>query len=85
MGANQFGTPAVKVKNMQQKHEFMVSYDFGKSGVWGVMKARSAEEIQAKYPELEVLQGVPNYCVFDIDEEPVGWLAEMVGTRNKAG
>jgi len=67
------------------KIEFLVSYDFGKSGVWGIMKARSIEEIQAKYPELEVVKAVPNYFVFDVEDEPVGWLEEMVNDRGKAG
>lgn len=71
--------------SVQKKIEYVVSYDFGKSGVWGIMKARSAEEISAKYPELEVVKAVPNYFVFDVDDEPVGWLEEMVRGRSKAG
>lgn len=69
---------------MQQKIDYLVSYDFGKSGVWGIMKASSMEEIKAKYPELEVVKAVPNYFVFDIDDEPVGWLQEMIAERGKA-
>lgn len=68
---------------MENKIEYLVSYDFGKSGVWGVMKARSADEIKAKYPELEVVKAVPNYFVFDIDDEPTGWLEEVVQERGK--
>ncbi len=70
---------------MQKKIDFLVSYDFGKAGVWGVIKARTAEEIKAKYPELEVVKAVSNHFTFDIDEEPEGWLAEVVNERkNKA-
>lgn len=69
---------------MQDKIDFLVSYDFGKAGVWGVVKARSVEEIKAKYPELEVVKAVPNHFTFDIDEEPRGWLAEMVRERKPA-
>jgi hypothetical protein len=69
---------------MQKKTDYLVSYDFGKSGVWGIMKANSVEEINAKYPELEVVKAAPNYAVFDIDDEPVGWLQEMVSERTKA-
>jgi hypothetical protein len=69
---------------MQDKNEYLVSYDFGKAGVWGVIKARSPEEITAKYPELEILKMMPHHFTFDIDEEPVGWLAEMVSERKPA-
>lgn len=68
---------------MQDKIEFLVSYDFGKAGVWGILKARSADEIKAKYPELEIVKTVPNHFTFDIDDEPQGWLAEMVRDRGK--
>jgi len=68
---------------MQNKIDFLVSYDFGKAGVWGVLKARTIDEIKAKYPELEVVKAVPNDFTFDIDDEPQGWLAEMVGERGK--
>jgi hypothetical protein len=66
---------------MQKKVDYLVSYDFGKAGVWGVVKARSPEEIKAKYPELEVVKAVENHFVFDIDDEPDGWLAEVVRER----
>lgn len=64
-----------------KKTDYLVSYDFGKAGVWGVIKARNPEEIKAKYPELEVVKAVANHFVFDIDDEPEGWLAEMVQER----
>ena len=67
-----------------KKTDYLVSYDFGKSGVWGIMKANSIEDIQAKYPELEVVKAVPNYFVFDIDDAPVAWLEEMIAERGKA-
>ena len=66
---------------MQEKFEFLVSYDFGKAGVWGVIKARSPEEIKAKYTELEIVKAVPTHFTFDIDDEPQGWLAELVQER----
>lgn len=70
---------------MQKKIEFLVSYDFGKAGVWGIIKARSADEIKAKYPELEVVKAVANHFTFDIDDEPDGWLAELVNDRKAKG
>lgn len=66
---------------MNDKIDYLVSYDFGKAGVWAILKARSPEEIKAKYPELEVVKSVPNHFTFDIDDEPEGWLAEMVADR----
>jgi hypothetical protein len=69
---------------MQKKIEFLVSYDFGKAGVWGIIKARSADEIKTKYPELEVVKAVSSHFVFDIDDEPEGWLEELVRERGKA-
>jgi len=33
---------------MDQKKDFLVSYDFGKAGLWAVVTARSAQEIKAK-------------------------------------
>ncbi len=69
---------------IQDKIEYLVSYDFGKAGVWGVIKARSPEEIKAKYPELEIVKAISNHFTFDIDNEPEGWLAEMVNERKPA-
>lgn len=68
---------------MERKTDYLVSYDFGKAGVWGIIKARSEEEIKAKYPELEVVKAVANHFVFDIDDEPAGWLEELVRDRSK--
>lgn len=74
-----------------QKKEFLVSYDFGKAGLWGVIRARSADEITAKYPELEVVKEAPPFLdksaaanvTFDIDAPPSGWLAELVRERKQ--
>jgi len=76
---------------MERKKDFLVSYDFGKAGIWAVVTARSAEEIKAKYPELEVVKEAPPFLdksaaadlTFDIDATPSGWLAELVAERGK--
>jgi len=73
------------------KKDYLVSYDFGKAGVWVIVRARSAAEIKAKYPEFEVVKEAPGFLdraaaanlTFDIDEEPTGLLAEVVRERNK--
>jgi hypothetical protein len=56
-------------------------------GVWGVITARSEQEILSKYPEVEVIGTRPRWMSeaeydlilskssFDIDDEPRGWLA----------
>jgi hypothetical protein len=36
------------------KRLFLVSYDYGMGGVWAVINARTAEEIQQKFPALSV-------------------------------
>ena len=76
---------------MEQKKDFLVSYDFGKAGIWAVVTARSAEEIKTKFPALEVVKEAPPFLdksaaanlTFDIDAEPHGWLAELVSERGK--
>ena len=76
---------------MDAKKDYLVSYDFGKAGVWALLKARSVAEIKAKYPEFEVVKEAPSFLdrsaastlTFDIDEEPKGLLAEIIHERKK--
>ncbi len=80
---------------MDRKMNYLVSHDFGKSGIWGIVSARSIAEIKAKYPELEIVKEISSSLdkadidiiaaspVFDIDDAPRGWLAEMVSARMK--
>lgn len=42
-----------------EKAEFLIVYDCGAGGLWGVMLARSADEIVTDYPELTVLRIAP--------------------------
>jgi hypothetical protein len=58
-------------------------------GVWGVMSARSEEEIRRKYPKVIIMETRPNWMsdadysnilsnnLFDIDDEPRGWLEKL--------
>jgi|GEM_PF-1319079 len=67
-----------------RKKDFLVVYDYGMGGVWAVIQARSAEEITAKYPVLEVMERRPAWMSrleydrlrrkerYDIDR-PSGW------------
>jgi hypothetical protein len=69
------------------KKQYLVVYDYGMGGLWGVIAARSEQEILQKYPSLEVVVARPGWMSdaeysliisknsFDIDDEPRGWLA----------
>jgi hypothetical protein len=69
------------------KNQYLIVYDYGMGGVWGVITARSEQEIHQKYPSVEIIKIRPDWMSdedyknilsknsFDIDEEPRGWLA----------
>ena len=70
------------------KQQYLVVYDYGMGGVWGVMAARSEQEIYQKFPQLKVVETRPDWMseayysdlsndTFDIDGEPRGWLAKL--------
>ena len=58
-------------------------------GVWGVMNARSEQQIRQKYPQVNVMEARPSWMsdadynniiaknLFDIDDEPHGWLSKL--------
>ncbi|MDR1237108.1 MAG: hypothetical protein LBK28_02585 [Propionibacteriaceae bacterium] len=48
------------------KRPFLIGYDYGMGGLWGVMYARSTEEIKDHYPELVVVNEWPKWM--DNDE-----------------
>jgi len=76
------------------KKEFLVVYDYGSGGLWGVMRAKSAEEILAKYPELSVtserrawltdivMAEIRRAESHDIDDEPSGLLEAVLADRS---
>jgi hypothetical protein len=47
------------------KTTFLVSFDYGTGGIWGLVDALNADQIRALYPQLTV-----------VDEDPP-WLVEM--------
>jgi hypothetical protein len=73
----------------------LVVYDYGSGGLWGVMRANSAEEILAKYPELSVTSERPTWLTdvimeeirgaesHDIDDEPSGLLEAVLADRSR--
>jgi hypothetical protein len=77
------------------KKEFLIVYDYRSGGLWGFMRARSAEEILAKYPELSVERQRPSWLTddliaeikraetHDIDEDPSGLLNAVLAERNR--
>jgi hypothetical protein len=67
-------------------------YDYGQGGTWLYFYARSASEIEAKYPELSVVPEAPAWLTgdvkaaverrtYDIDDQPRGWLQSLVEGR----
>jgi hypothetical protein len=54
------------------KSKYLVVYDYGTGGVWGVMHAGSKEEILLKYPQLKIS-----------DERPV-WMSDADYKRIEA-
>jgi hypothetical protein len=75
--------------------EFFAVDDYGQGGIWLVIHARSAAEIEAKYPELRVRHEPPEFLEpgtlerlrrerrFHIDDPPSGYLAEIVADRRQ--
>jgi hypothetical protein len=76
------------------KRPFLVAYDYGMGGLWGVMYARSAEEIHTAYPELVIIDTPPVWMdteelqhlqdsPYDIDGAPWGILNAVLDDRSK--
>lgn len=77
----------------QIKRPFLIAYDYGMGGLWGVMYARSADEIAAIYPELFVVEERPHWMdteelkhleetSYDIDGAPRGLLNVLLEDRD---
>jgi hypothetical protein len=77
------------------KHLFLVCYDYGGGGLWGTMMARSESEIRAVYPELVIVNERPKWMteerykqlceeqLHDIDGAPWGILNALLADRRK--
>lgn len=75
---------------------FFVLYDYGQGGLWAVIRAQSPEQVQRRYPELEVFEHPPaelstevlarirDQGEIGVDDPPVGWLADLVAHRAPA-
>ena len=76
------------------KESFLVVYDYGMGGLWGLLLARSEKEIRDLYPELETLRERPPWMKdemydrivrkqrYDIDAPPRGILKAIIGQRS---
>jgi hypothetical protein len=80
----------------EKKVPFLIGYEYGMGGLWGVIDARSEDEIKQKYPELDVVHERPKWMTpqrygelcererHDIDEEtPWGILRAVVTNREQ--
>lgn len=68
------------------KRDFLAVYDYDAGGIWVLIAAREAGEIERRYPFLTVVEKRPAWMTdanfaaihrelrFDIDQEPTGWL-----------
>lgn len=89
-------SPACAHGLLGDKHTFLVAYDYGMGGLWGLVLARSAREIQSLYPELgiayerpswmtdEVYEQIRHQELHDIDDPPSGILAVLLSDRRKS-
>jgi hypothetical protein len=80
-----------------EKQDFLVAYDYGTGGLWGVMHARSAQQITDRYPELTVVDARPKWMTdeeferiremefHDIDGAPWGMLNAVLADRRSEG
>jgi hypothetical protein len=78
-----------------EDQEWLIAYDYGMGGLWGVMIAPSAEAIRAKYPELSVVDERPRWMTEERyaklrsdplwldDEVPTGLLKAAVADRDR--
>ena len=75
---------------------FMVVYDYGMGGLWGLVRADSEEEIHRLYPELVIFYERPVWMTddsysrivlkdtYDLNAPPTGMLAAIVADRDHA-
>jgi hypothetical protein len=76
--------------------EYLVCYDMPRmGGLWGVVIAPSADSIQAKYPELAIVESLPTWLeeaelarmretpLWLDDEPPQGLLRSVVADRER--
>ena len=73
------------------KRRFLVVYDYGQGGIWAFVLARSVNEIQGKFRDLQVVETMPQWLTgeqlaiterkmtFDVDDvKPGDWIARLL-------
>ncbi|GAB3778152.1 hypothetical protein GCM10027601_02590 [Nocardioides ungokensis] len=74
--------------------EFLVCYDYGSGGLWGILTAPSEDAVRAKYPELTIAEVRPPWMDDEhigqlyaeplrLDDPPTGLLAALVADRER--
>jgi len=72
------------------KQAFLVVYDYGQGGRWAWIRADSAKSILQRYPELKIIDelpdwltssGAPNLREYDLEDPPAGLLAALIAQR----
>jgi hypothetical protein len=83
--------------DMSDKREFLVVYDYGMGGLWGIFHACSADEITSLYPELVIVDTPPPWMSsedllrlrdeesHDINGAPWGILNALLADRARDG
>lgn len=81
---------------MTGKQKYLVCYDYGTGGLWGLITAPSRGAITDLYPELVIVEERPEFLrsedawqrlvhknSYDLDDEPTGLLLVLVRARNR--
>lgn len=80
---------------MSTKRAFLIAYDYGSGGLWGVMLAASEQQITERYPELTVVPERPVWMTkeryadlaatpYDVEDMPWGLLNAVLEDRQQA-
>jgi hypothetical protein len=76
-----------------EKRPYFACDDYGMGGIWLLIDARSAAEIEERFPALKAFEQPPDFLSdeereriaselrFDIDAAPTGYLADLVANR----
>jgi hypothetical protein len=74
---------------------FLVVYDYGMGGLWGVVEAPSRDEILSPYPELVIVDERPDWMsddrwerlhadTYDLHDPPRGILRAVIKARERS-
>jgi len=86
----------VRVSDAPPDEPFLVCYDYGTGGLWGVLMAPSVGAIKAKHPELHIADEPPPWMsqerfealahepLWLDDEPPQGLLHALVSDRGRS-